>query len=279
MINFRPRGGLGNQLFTYAVAKNVALRRSTGLTADLIYFNDKSSRELELNSFRSEIGTYRHTKGLLPAQIRRFFPLGQVYFERSFLHDSSVYDAPDNVTLDGYFQSWRYVEGVSAELRQELRAIISMSDWCERVSRDLRRESNSTFLHVRRGDYIPSSFGLVSKGYYQRAIEVIDALDGKQEIFLFSDSPTEAWSMLPASLRRRTTHIATPLTVRPIEVMNVMAATKNAVIANSTFSWWAAWLGKAKGQIVIHPKPWIDRGHMNDRDLHPPDWIALGRNQ
>lgn len=278
MIRFRPRGGLGNQLFCYAVAKSIANKLNTRLEADLLYLVRDQQRRFELDSFNSKITSVRSPNRRFPLRIGRMLPVGRVFFERSPRFDAKVLTVGNGVTIDGYFQSWRYFEGIERELANELREISSPSYTFQSLLAKVLEQPNSTFLHIRRGDYEKSGFGLVSGGFYDKAIKLIEAVDGPQEIFVLSDDPLGANKVLPKSLRERCTTLPGSDSIRPIEILNLMASTRHSVIANSTFSWWGAWLSQPDAGLVIFPRPWIDKVQDNDRDMHPPGWIGLHRH-
>lgn len=278
MIRFRPRGGLGNQLFGYAAARNIANQHQTELEADLLYLEPGQDRGFQLDTFGSSIHSTKRASLHMPLRLQRLFPLGRVQFEKDFLFDASIFNLKNGVTLDGYFQSWLYFEPIEEALKLEMKNVTQPSQLFQSLQYQIEKYPNCTFVHVRRGDYVYSKFGLVSGKFYARALELIEALDGPQRVVLFSENPEEAESILPRSVLSRCIRLPSMLSLSPIEVVNLMSKTKNAIIANSTFSWWGAWLGYDSSGIVVFPRPWIDRVHLNDRDMHPPGWIGLSRD-
>jgi hypothetical protein len=205
-----------------------------------------------------------------------YFPrsIPGVVRERGFRFDERVLAARPPVELVGYFQSWRYVESVAAEVRMAIGAIEPRSPAFRRLQSEIGSEPFIA-VHARRGDYVGLErfHGLVSEGYL---VEAHRRLVGVAErCLLFTDDPTWAPSAeLGAQLR-----IVRPADLPdPFETLLLMSRARGLAIANSSFSWWAAWLGDAPGRPVIAPSPWFTAPHLDTRDLLPPHWHVLDRS-
>jgi hypothetical protein len=176
----------------------------------------------------------------------------------------------------GYFQSWRYVESVASELRTELWDVCNPSTWFEEQKAELASMEQWVGIHVRRGDYKDLAGLEVGEIYYERALALLSDLGGPQHLVVFSDEVELARDM---SVWRRFPHVTfieSPPGTSPLETLLLMSLASQLVIANSTFSWWAAWVGERPDRRVIFPRPWGNTLCEN-RDLIPPGWIGIGR--
>lgn len=189
----------------------------------------------------------------------------------------SVFTVSDGARLDGYFQSPKYFVGVEDQIRDELTRVCSPSSWMLAKEAELASLGKWTAIHVRRGNYASHpSMGFVGIDFYMRAVRLLDEVNGRLPLVLFSDTPevlgefVEIWG-------DRLQVVAPPASTRPIESLTVMSHASALVIGNSTFSWWAAFLRHRYGRTVIAPRPWLNDVQVNERDLFPPDWITLGR--
>ena len=140
--------------------------------------------------------------------------------------------------------------------------------------------TNSVSLHIRRGDYVTSKtvaerYGLCSLDYYRRAVDHIVQRAPSPHLFVFSDDPQ--WVQENLKIEYPTAHVTHNLSARDHEDLRLMSRCKHNVIANSTFSWWGAWLNQNPNRIVIAPTPAYDKLGIKDDDLYPPAWVRLPR--
>lgn len=284
-IGIRPIGGLGNQLFIYGTGFALSKINNCGLHIDSSWFGSQTLRHFELNSFALEghITTSqpenRHKRKLIP----RFFDRDQdlkEFREKSFLFDRNLMKVEPGTFLSGYFQSWKYFQDYEKEIRTQIRSVRDPSPWFLDKYALLTELGDWTSVHVRRGDFENSGIrefhGLAGFDYYDRGIALTKEIDGDRPVVLFSDDHTQA-STIMGDLSIDFLPIDAPPGTRPIEVMVLMSLATSAVIANSSFSWWGAWLGDNTSKTVIAPRPWFDDPHPNERDLLPPHWITLGK--
>jgi hypothetical protein len=200
-----------------------------------------------------------------------------VFAERGFDYDGTFARLGGRTYLVGYWQSPRYFADARALICRELALPSAPSrsnaEWLARIA-----QTNSVCVHVRRGDYLrPEHFdqhGVCSQGYYGRAMELIGQRVSSPQFFVFSDDL--AWCRA---------HIAGPNvafvdangTDAAQDELRLMASCRHHVIANSSLSWWGAWLGAHADQIVVAPDPWFGT-RTKTPDLFPPTWIALPRD-
>jgi hypothetical protein len=197
-----------------------------------------------------------------------------------FHFDERFFDREPPVFLDGYWQSERYFGRVEDEIRATFARPASPSRAYEEMRHEVEAAGNAVSVHVRRGDYVTGKAagkmaGSCTPGYYARAVALMARLVPGATFFVFSDEPEEAGRMLA---------FADPVVVagpgdRPAEDMALMAACRHHIIANSSFSWWGAWLDPSPKKTVIAPRLWFAPAYLRKTytfDLYDPDWIAVG---
>lgn len=295
MIVIEPLGGLGNQLFTYAVGLANATRLGTELVADLRNFKNYEWHDYELGSFansiRREISEDSAPKSVASGMVR-FFPSREnppanaslpaiVEQEENNLFSQRFLEAGNNSRLRGYFQSWKYLEPVSVALDQQLWALTKPSQWFLEKTEELRNREPWIGLHIRLGNYQDlEEMGVVADIYYRRALWLLRDLGVDREVFIFTDSPEvlERRNFLVEGFSPQLFKSDPGST--PLENMLLLSLSEHLIMANSTFSWWAAWLGRNNGsqRRVIYPRPWINLQSWDDRDLQRPEWIGLSRD-
>jgi hypothetical protein len=183
------------------------------------------------------------------------------------------YSYPKDVYLNGYWQSEYYFEPIKGILRKEftLKEVLigQNAELAERI-----KNSNSVSLHIRRGDYVDNKevsefHGTCSPEYYKKAIEFLKA-KGDLEVFVFSDDIQ--WAK--ENLRADKINFVAQNNPGYID-MNLMALCKHNIIANSSFSWWAAWLNQSPSKIVIAPQKWFADPGRQTPDIYPKNWIKI----
>jgi glycosyl transferase family 11 len=179
-----------------------------------------------------------------------------------------------SVYLAGYWQTYRMAGSVEPELRRELRSLAPLQGVSRRVAEQIAATPNSASVHLRRGDYA-AVFGessLLSKRYYTNAVNHLRAQCGVEKLFVFSDDSAYAhqWAASDHSI----TVIDHTDSWTADEDLQLMALCRHHVIANSSFSWWGAWLNPRSDKVVIAPSTWLGL-RTSDLDLLPPGWIVV----
>ena len=286
-ITVRLIGGLGNQLFGYYAGAALAARHRTALRLDTSWtrhgITDHGIEILRFalpgewlsnDSLRARVGAPGTIPGRAVAKALREIPALRkplrIHEATGIGHDPTLLDQPPGTRLRGYYQSWRTVQNAIDSGYPRRPGLKEPSPWLESIADRAGRE-RPVAVHVRRGDYVKvSEFGLLGPAYYEPAIQRLrdDGLTGP--IWLFSDEPDIARVALG-----RYGDEAQALTSPdgPAAEMLAISHTAGIVIANSTFSWWGAWMS-AKGTPVIAPDPWFSRGPSVE-GLIPPEWTRI----
>jgi hypothetical protein len=289
---FRPVGGLGNQLFQLGVAMNIASRLGVGVSADCTNWNTSGVREFELKSFesglevitRSSIRTFASQLIVrLPDPRRRevrysspgFF--GVIRETPGLTFEEPILAVPKPPYLHGYFQSWRYLMGVESELNQALRQIVNPSNWYQETRAMLLGLGKFVAVQIRLGDYLGNpKYGHLRVSYFLNALENLLSEVGSLPIVVFSDEVEKARNMLPPTFggeKANIKYLSPPVNSRPIESLNLLAIGEYKIISNSSFGWWAAWLGDNSRRKVIAPVPWVAGSRIDGDSLYLPHWI------
>jgi hypothetical protein len=270
-------GGLGNQLFQYAAARALADQINTNLFIDLSHYTSEQERNYELGAYhlRAEVLGTDFTSRLRKKVILKRLPGFQ---EASFAYDSRVRDLGSGVWLKGYFQSEKYFILEEQRIKKDLTLKIQLSEQTQKLQKVLMADKNAVSLHVRRGDYVSNpSFnafhGVTSIEYYERALNLVAQTHPNLSIYIFSDDPV--WVTQNMKFKYPQTVVQANSADRGFEDLHLMALCQHHILANSSFSWWGAWLARHSGQIVVAPKKWFQASNMDDRDLLPSNWIRI----
>ena len=285
----RLLGGLGNQLFQYAIGRSLALRHGTQLRLDTGYFANQQLRSFRLRHLNMDAvelsDAERHTlrlsapSGGLAGLWARYFGRSTLtrVDERSFAFDASVLNSPANSYLVGYWQSPKYFESIEDTIRAEARPRVPQSPADADVAGQIGAML-SVAVHVRRGDYVRNPetsryHGVCGLEYYMSAERYLLERVGPCRLFVFSDDP--AWVSQNVRFRSPTTLVDHNDASRDYADLQLMSLCRHHIIANSTFSWWGAWLCVNPDKVIIAPKQWFGEGAHSTRDLIPESWVRL----
>jgi Glycosyl transferase family 11 len=289
MINGKPvivglSGGLGNQLFQFAAGRSLAARLGTALALDLSHYDGEGNKRgfelaalnalstvADAESFRSSLKhlqrLHRATKKIAPLNgaVHTFFP--QIYWERDIGYQSSWAAISTPKYLHGVWMSERYFVESADLLRQDFAEL-------------MRPPRDDIAIHIRLTDYLTIANAAKFKGscdasYYAKAIAHFKSLDPKAKFLVFSDDPVAAKAYLPADAALR---FHDDLGETPMQTLMAMAACRHHIIANSTFSWWAAWLNRNPNKTVIAPRHWFSKAYEhkhNVSDIIPSSWLRM----
>ncbi|MGA2121749.1 MAG: alpha-1,2-fucosyltransferase [Methanoregula sp.] len=291
MIIVRLIGGLGNQMFQYALGRVLSLKWHSDLYLDLTHLTTPppniTPRRYALDKFNIEADIA--SSGLLkqvPFSQKEIFLIGfRNFFTRKAIFqyvkeptvnfNRGMLDLPDNVYLEGYWQSEKYFAGISDVIRQDFIILPNPSERNQKILDEIQ-ECNSVSVHVRRGDYITNPetrriHFVCDEEYYRKALEIIMKQIKNPHIFVFSDDTD--WTDNHIMPDAPVTYITHNIDKQSYEDMRLMMHCRHHIIANSSFSWWGAWLGKKPGQLVVAPSRWYNTKLCNYSDRLPSDWI------
>lgn len=264
MIRVVMLGRVGNNFFQYAMGRVLAEHHGVPLVMDASWFNREGwaqvsclrrlpmradvVRRVSLGSRALLKTTGKHYWEYRGVPVLKEAPLDQS-FDRSFL------EAPEDCVLMGYFQTALYFSGIEDEIRRELYLKVAVEKRVGFVLPTGLRDEGSVAVHVRRTDFVTHpAFGVCGLSYYRRAMDRLRELVPGARFYLFSDDP--GWC------RRKFQGVEVVdlpgACGDPLHDLHLMSLARHQIIANSSYSWWAAWLGKKEGQRVLCPSRWMN---------------------
>ncbi|MBJ7355515.1 MAG: alpha-1,2-fucosyltransferase [Thermoleophilaceae bacterium] len=279
----RVISGLGNQLFQYAAGRAVAERTNTRLRFDISYLDHEADRPYALGDFhiRAEVvGGEARDRAFMAdhaaedAYARERFG-ASVVREVNPTHETELLSAaPADSFLAGYWQNGEYFEQYARAIRRELRPRMTAAIRSGR--RAIAESDESVALHVRRGDFASDAgsaarFGALEADYYGRAANLVLERRPRATFFIFSDDPE--WCR--AELRLPGPAQIVSGTNRPFEDLALIAACNDAIVSNSTFAWWGAWLGERPDSLIVAPKVPFNEPLLNQRSTYPDRWLRV----
>lgn len=291
MIIVKLIGGLGNQLFQYAAGRRLAHMHGTELKMDVSHLGNPAYhtvRHYELSPFRikqafatsEDLDKFNKPDSLMSRAInrvmRRDTELSKSCIREKHYHfDAHILGLPDDIYLDGYWQSERYF----ADAADLIRADLTVAAPAEGRNRQLLEQigtCNAVSVHVRRGDYVTDRHtaqyhGSCAMDYYHRAIRHVAEATANPVLFVFSDDPDWVRVNLRAPYPINIVDHNGP--ERCVEDLRLMSACRHHILANSSFSWWGAWLDPRPEKIVVAPEQWFRRADINTVDLLPAGWV------
>lgn len=293
MIIVKLIGGLGNQMFQYAAGRRLAEKHSTILKLDVTGFEEYKLHRYSLHCFqcweyiatKNEIENIIYQQGLvnkLKRKVSSKFKLqvpknSNWIIEKQFNFDNQILDSPNNILLDGYWQTEKYFADITDILRSEFvvkyQQVPKNKEFANQIN-----STESVSFHVRRTDYIQNALtnqihGTCDQDYYDRAVSYISDRISNPHLFIFSDEPQ--WAKDNLKYNFPTTVVDCNDASRNYEDLRLMSSCKHNIIANSSFSWWAAWLNSNPSKIVIAPQKWFKDETRNTKDIIPDHWIKL----
>lgn len=278
-------GGLGNQMFQYACGRAIALRTGGELMLDFRDFFAGPGQQIGLHHLNIVASEARASD--LPPQksqklryyLWRALKLSpRIVRQRGLAFDPDVLGLTGKICLHGYWQSERFFADVADRIRSEL-TVKTAPDERNRALLGEIGSRPAVSLHIRRGDYVNVAktnavHGTCSLDYYRRAADYLaDAMDEPPVFYVFSDEPDWARDNLdlPFEIRIADHNDSS----RNYEDLRLMAACRHHIIANSSFSWWGAWLNPSPSKIVVAPSRWFASPSMKNPDMIPAGWTTM----
>ena len=281
MVIVKIQGGLGNQMFQYAFGKALAAKFHDELIFDLSAYKTTNIRSLGLPEFGLELNE------LLPVEHDRFFEIKnrilnklgasnlgshKVHFEKEYKYYPITHNPAKNIFYFGYWQSPLYFENIADQLKKEF----SLPDFSlPKPYLDLIAAKTTVAIHVRKGDYLEPGNARVhhnlSLQYYIEAVERSEELAPGSQYLVFSDDTD--WVIENFKLPVQWQPVINS-SYTDVQMMMLMSRCRHQIIANSSYSWWAAWLNPDDSKHIIAPKNWFNNG-TDTPALIPENWISI----
>jgi hypothetical protein len=301
MIITRLKGGLGNQMFLYAIGRHLAIKNKTKLKLDLTYLKLDKIRKYELNNFNinakvipmpfGSIILSRITYKILRVLFKHLKKENLYPKQKDYYFDESILKNKRFI-IDDYWLGEGYFKDIGDIIRKEF----TLKDKLNKENNLMLKKIinlNSICIHIRRGDIAVYERGnevgrLLGLNYYYNAIKLITKKTKKPHFFIFSDDLD--WAKENLEIDLPTTYVGINGPEEGYKDLNLMKHCKHFITANSTFSWWAAWLSENKKKIIITPERWFDKIDekdipkntkkkwpyiRDDGDIIPKSWIRV----
>lgn len=289
-IIIRVAGGLGNQLYQYAFGRSLSLRSGRRLLLETRNIMRDSFRKYELHllnikeKFPDQFTSWCvrwATSESSGKWFQALFPPARNYRiirDKEKGYDASVFNLKDGtLVFEGYWQSFRYFEPDQDIIKSELTFKTEPSRQNARMLDEIGKVQ-SVAVHVRRGDYVTNHkckdlHGTLSLSYYQKADNHIRRNVTEPHFYIFTDDPE--WANKSLTFSGPTYVVEHNLGKADHEDFRLMTHCKHFVIANSSFSWWGAWLANFSDKIIIAPKKWYQTDNFPHEDRIPSGWIRI----
>lgn len=279
-------GGLGNQMFQWALARMLEETTDMDVYLDMSYFSNRYARPFELGIFKLEpklvedfwtklrLAIIWRLRAILKWE--KFLGL-TLYSESSFNFDNNINRIKADTFIEGFFQSEKYFKSIEEKLRDDFIFIKSPDAENNKLRLDICSK-NSISLHIRRGDYVQKKryqnvYANCSLDYYKRGVEYIAQKHPEPTLYIFSDDIS--WVRKNLRLPYKSIYVSHNSGDKSFEDMRLMASCKHNIIANSSFSWWGAWLNTNPDKIVIAPQKWFNDEKIVQTDVIPENWVRL----
>jgi len=287
MIIVKITGGLGNQMFQYSLGRALSIKLDCELVLDVTFYPSQELRKYELDKFNisarfattEELIRVGAGESLISKVVHKLklepmiYPL-YIKEKESMKYLKTIDKCIKGSYLDGYWQNPDYFKKYKDILLKDFTPVTNMSVimnyWADKI-----KNSKSVSIHIRRGDYINNNqtnsvHGICSLEYYKKAIDVFDDNDDSISYYVFSDDIK--WCKENLGFMKKCFFVDD--TTDPVDDLMLMGLCEGNIIANSTFSWWGAWLGCSSGRTVA-PINWFASKDKNANGIYPKSWITL----
>lgn len=293
MIIFHVLGGLGNQMFQYAAGRSLSYKHGVQLFLDVSDFGDydlhqgyeiarifncsaKTIRSCQLRDFMGW-RSLKFARRLLRLPYASMLRGEKFIVEPHFHYWTEFLSLSYDLYLCGYWQSEKYFEAISDVIHSDFEFILPLMSKNEDIASQMSN-SHSVSVHVRRGDYVTNIttnmvHGVCSREYYLAAIEYISQRVDNPVFYFFSDDMS--WVKQNLLVNHQCKFIEHNSGAQSFNDMRLMSLCQHHIIANSSFSWWGAWLGKNREKIVVAPERWFLLPNINTEDVCPASWVRL----
>jgi len=295
MIIVKLKGGMGNQMFQYALGRALSLKYNVSLGLVLSYLEDRTPRpkfhkfvfrdyDLDLFNIKAEVLPqakipFIHRQNFGPVVALYFDALSNLFNKffnkkRYFSFDKSILDKGSNAYLSGNWVSPKYFEDIKDIIREDLTLKNKLPLSIENLKEIIEKE-NSLCVYIRRRDYVGNNlYNVIDDDYYNKGIEYINKSSKIDKIYVFSDDIE--WCKNNINFKFPTFFVDNKYEgERFVGYLYLMTFCKYFLIANSTFSWWGAWLSKRNGKIVIAPSRWVSDNSVDIDDIIEKEWIKI----
>lgn len=287
MIIIKIKGGLGNQLFQYALGRSVEIKTGKKVKFDLSWYKQFPQRKYRLDKFNTRVDVANFFEIIQLRKFekkdgRRYLPFNLISKNRAihikendFGFKAELLNIKQDTYLDGNWQSYKYFDAIEEILSKEIALEEKTGEDFNKILKKINN-SNSVSLHIRRGDYttkkVQQVLKLCAPEYYRKAVDLTQTKVINPTFFIFSDDIE--WAKKNLKIDFPMIFVSNG-NFKDYEELILISKCKHNIIVNSSFSWWGAWLNNNPNKIVTAPKNWFRDKTMNIKDLTPNSWIKI----
>ena len=282
-IKVKLSGGLGNQMFQFATAFAIAKKNDVRLSLDLSYINQRrlfNGFELEkVFDIYSKVNFLNKAQSFKSINFKEFLNKIDITFynfkEPHFHYAPNILDIPKHSFLDGYWQSELYFKNYAKEIKEIFSFSDKLNEQNHLIANDINK-NNSISIHIRRGDFLlkqNNNHCINLKKYYLKAINESSKFFKNPKYFIFTDDPS--WVTKNFVLSHSYLVVDANHGNKSFFDMYLMSLCKSNIIANSSFSWWSAWLNNNIDKVIYAPKNWFNDKSTCTDDLIPNSWNII----
>ena len=289
MIYVQIKAGLGNQMFQYAFGRALSIKRNEPLALDISWYENQSAKDTRRSflldkypisariASAEELKIYKKPWRMLLRKILR-----RLNYKKDFIFHPSLFKSKQNY-FEGHWSNEKYFKKYEEIIRKELIPIPPLSFEAETLYREIKELISQGIIpisiHVRRGDCVTNPHaanyqGTVDTTYYDKAYEYIASKFNKDKIVFFLFSDDIEWAKNNILPYAKKIFVSCP-EIPAYEEAHLMSKCTNHIIANSSFSWWSAWLNPNPEKIVIAPARWLKDTSFDTSDVCPEEWIRI----
>jgi hypothetical protein len=250
-------GGMGNQMFQYAAALTQSLRLQVELQLDASGVGRHTYQLGQWSGVNSTVAKTTKTTTVSEADTS-YHSLGEIV---------------DGDVIQGYWQSEKYFGSIRKLLLRNFVPFPKTDGRFYEFHNQILHDENSVAVHIRRGDYTKPGtkeyHGLLGLDYYERALLYLKGVVEHPSVYMFTDDP--GW----VQVNYRLSNFQYVDVHQEASNIFLMSQCRHHIIANSSFSWWGAWLGEVNNHIVVAPERWFDQGPKDTQDIVPDWWVKL----
>lgn len=287
MIVVKIKSGLGNQMFQYALGRRLSLEWREDLKFDISWFrninSNETQRKLEIDQFDVKINQatdeeiIKSMRGIFIGSITKFIDriIGRLDRNHFYRFYKYLLKKKKFVYLDGYFQNFNYFNSIRDVLLSDFTLKNGFSEEAKKIKGDIESADQSVAVHIRRGDFVTTCKnwnGLCDINYYKSALAEVQKKYVKIKVYIYSDDIK--WAQENIKFDSQMVFVSRP-SLSSVEELMLMSLCKHQIIANSTFSWWAAWLNQNSQKIVIAPVRWLLADDIDTTGLLPASWVKI----
>jgi hypothetical protein len=292
MVIIKINGGIGNQLFQYAFGRALEEKCNYKVYYDISEFESYKLRNYDLHHFnvdikfvyKKDIEKLNNISNKIKFKIFRLLnihklKLRKLSYYQEFIDNFNVdvFKISNSIYLNGYWQSEKYFFEIRDIIKRELFIKTPPSETNEFILKNIL-SVNSVSVHIRRGDYLTNNktkhlYGCCTLDYYYQAFSIISNNVKNPIFFVFSDDIE--WAKENLKNKYNFYFVDVNNSINAYEDLRLMSFCKHNIIANSSFSWWGAWLNLNSNKIVISPKKWFAGKKVKIEDRIPSNWLKI----